>query len=129
MEFEAQDWFYNAVIEIETALPPWSLLEHCQAIESQLGKKTGFPKGPRTIDLDLLFYDQVILEELGLTLPHPAARNRPFVLIPLAEIAPRFVYPLLGRTARELLDQLQSQHKVEKRSGPGWEIARSAPPV
>lgn len=129
MEFEAQDWFYNAVIEIETTLSPRALLAYCQTIERGLGKKTEIPKGPRTIDLDLLFYGETILEEPGLTLPHRAAAARPFVLIPLVEIAPELVHPLLRQTARELLDRLRSEHKVEKRSGPGWETAEGSSPV
>jgi 2-amino-4-hydroxy-6-hydroxymethyldihydropteridine diphosphokinase len=129
MEFEEQGWFYNAVIEVETTLSPHSLLERCRTIEQELGKKIETPKGPRTIDLDLLFYDQLMLETPDLTLPHPAAAIRPFVLIPLVEVAPGLVHPLLRRTASELLHQLRSEYQVEKRSEPGWETAGDNSPI
>lgn len=129
MEFKEQAFFLNAVIEIETLLSPRSLLECCQSIERELGKKTVIPKGPRTIDLDLLFYGQLIVDEPELTIPHPAAATRPFVLIPLVEVAPGFIHPRLHQTGRALLDRLKSQPAVEKRSGPGWEIARNLPSI
>ena len=125
MEYSDQDWFYNAVIEIETTLSPLLLLKYCQKIEKALGKKIEIPKGPRTIDLDLLFYGQRVMSRPGLTLPHPAAATRPFVLVPLAEIAPDFVHPLLRRTAPILLRRLTTGLKVEKRMGPGWENTKT----
>lgn len=121
MEYLNQDRFYNAVVEIETALSPLQLLKHCQKIENQLGKKIDIPKGPRTIDLDLLFYNQRRLNRPGLILPHPAAALRPFVLVPLSEIAPDFLHPLLHQTASALLGRLPACIQIEKKIGPGWE--------
>ena len=121
MDYLDQEWFYNAVVEIETALAPLQLLKQCQKIETRLGKKIEIPKGPRTIDLDLLFYDRKIIDRPGLILPHPAAASRPFVLVPLAEIAPEFIDPRSGETASALLGRLASGIKVVKKQGPGWE--------
>lgn len=121
MEYLDQDWFYNAVVGIETPFSPLQLLKQCQKIENQLGKKMEIPKGPRTIDLDLLFYDQKIIDRPGLILPHPAAASRPFVLVPLAEIAPAFVDPRSGETASALLRRLTSGFKIVKKRPPGWE--------
>jgi 2-amino-4-hydroxy-6-hydroxymethyldihydropteridine diphosphokinase len=121
MEYIDQDWFYNAVVEIETTLSPLQLLHHCQKIEKGLGKRIEIPKGPRTIDLDLLFYGQKVMSRPSLTLPHPAAAARPFVLIPLTEIAPKFVHPILHQTPPALLRRLTAGLKVEKKMGPGWE--------
>lgn len=121
MEYRDQAWFYNAVAEIETALSPLQLLKQCQKIENRLGKKIEIPKGPRTIDLDLLFYDQKVIDRPGLVLPHPAAASRPFVLVPLAEIAPEFIDPRSGETASTLLGRLGSGIDIVKKEGPGWE--------
>jgi 2-amino-4-hydroxy-6-hydroxymethyldihydropteridine diphosphokinase len=121
MEYLDQAWFYNAVVEIETTLSPLQLLKHCRKIENQLGKKIEIPKGPRTIDLDLLFYGQKIIDRPGLIVPHPAAASRPFVLVPLSEIAPAFVDPRSGETASALLGRLAAGPEVVKKHGPGWE--------
>ncbi|HZR47698.1 MAG TPA: 2-amino-4-hydroxy-6-hydroxymethyldihydropteridine diphosphokinase [Candidatus Manganitrophaceae bacterium] len=121
MEYLDQDRFYNAVVEIETTLPPLRLLKQCQKIENRLGKKIEIPKGPRTIDLDLLFYDQKIIDRPGLILPHPAAASRPFVLVPLAEIAPGFLDPRSGESASALLGRLPSGFQIVKKHAPGWE--------
>ncbi|HEY5599918.1 MAG TPA: 2-amino-4-hydroxy-6-hydroxymethyldihydropteridine diphosphokinase, partial [Candidatus Manganitrophaceae bacterium] len=121
MEFLEQEWFYNAVVQIQTTAAPDQLLNDCQSIENRLRKKVEFPKGPRTIDLDLLFYDQEVVNRPGLTLPHPAAAERPFVLIPLAEIAPDFIHPLLHESAQSLLRRLKTSSRVEKKFAPGWE--------
>lgn len=116
-----QDRFYNAVVEIETSLAPYPLLERCQKIEEALGKKISIPKGPRTIDLDLLFYGQSVIDAPGLTLPHPALSDRAFVLIPLAEIAPHWIHPLLRLSAVELLKRIGTPSGIERIAEPGWE--------
>ena len=105
----AQPRFLNAVAEVETALPPEELMRTLLAIELALGRdrKNSAPKGPRTIDLDLLLYDQVILDTPELTLPHPAMHERAFVLAPLVEIAPEASHPSLGLTAAELMKGLE----------------------
>jgi 2-amino-4-hydroxy-6-hydroxymethyldihydropteridine diphosphokinase len=101
-----QGMFLNAAAILETTLNPFDLLRVLQNIEEQLGRVRDVRWDARTLDLDLLFYDDQILNTPELTLPHPALATRPFVLEPLAEIAPEAVDPATGRTIRELLEQL-----------------------
>lgn len=128
VDYLEQPSFYNAVVEIETSLPAPSLLEGCQQIERQLGKRILIPKGPRTIDLDLLFYGSSVIDVPGLQIPHPAAPNRAFVLIPLDEIAPDFIHPTDHISVTELLHRLIAETSrrdlspgVDKIAPPGWE--------
>jgi 2-amino-4-hydroxy-6-hydroxymethyldihydropteridine diphosphokinase len=128
VDYLEQNRFYNAVIAIETSLSPGALLKSCQAIEHRLGKKILIPKGPRTIDLDLLFYDGEIIDEPGLQIPHPALCDRAFVLIPLTEIAPDFIHPALHTSVTQILRRLNTETSrrnistgIEKIAPPGWE--------
>ena len=106
--FEEQPPFLNAAAAIETELPPRKLLDTLISIERELGRvRGGVRYGPRTIDLDLLLYDELELEEPGLTLPHPRLHERRFVLEPLAELEPALVVPGRG-TVSELLRRLDS---------------------
>lgn len=99
-----QGKFLNGAAMLETALPPQDLLNAILAIETQLGRPASREKwGPRVIDLDLLSYGDQILHLPGLEIPHPRMKERPFVLIPLAEIAPEWKHPVLNKTALELL--------------------------
>lgn len=88
--------FLNMVVEVDTSLLPLALLDVCQAIEKQLGRKRDIRFGPRTIDLDILMYNQENRETERLTLPHPRMLERAFVLIPLGEIAPELIIPATG---------------------------------
>ena len=85
------DDYVNAVVEVQTALPPHALLAQLQSIESAAGRARPYRNAPRTLDLDILLYDQLVLNEAALVIPHPRMFQRAFVLRPLAEIAPALV--------------------------------------
>ncbi len=112
--------FYNAVVQVEALAPPRALLARCQAIEGHLGRRRTFPNGPRTMDMDLLAYGSQIVRDVDLTLPHPRMAHRPFVLVPLAEIAPEFIHPILFESPKSLLDRLAMPFGVWRRFGPTW---------
>jgi 2-amino-4-hydroxy-6-hydroxymethyldihydropteridine diphosphokinase len=103
-----QPAFVNAAVLLETELAPLPLLDALLGIERSFGRDraAGPPKGPRTLDLDLLLYEDLVLDDSALTLPHPAMHERRFVLAPLAEIAPEWRHPRLGQTISELLADL-----------------------
>jgi len=112
-EIEQED-FLNMVTGLETSLTPRELLDACREIEEELGGREGrVPKGPRTIDLDILLYDQLHIIEKDLRLPHPEMLKRAFVLMPLAEIAPEMELPQ-GGTVADALKALTSGHGVER---------------
>jgi 2-amino-4-hydroxy-6-hydroxymethyldihydropteridine diphosphokinase len=108
-----QDWFVNAVAQCKTELGPNDLLRLLKSIESAFGRMGGKRGGPRTLDLDLLFYDDLVLKRDGLTIPHPFSHERAFVLVPLAEIAPDLIHPVIKKRARELLQNLNDGKKVQ----------------
>jgi 2-amino-4-hydroxy-6-hydroxymethyldihydropteridine diphosphokinase len=118
------EWFLNAVAELETSLPPRDLLEAMLAIERTHGRRRGKEPAPRTLDLDLLDAGGRRCDEDRLTLPHPRLHLRRFQLLPLAEIAPTWRHPRLGRTASELLAGLADRSRVvriarlERSAGP-----------
>ena len=109
-----QDWFVNSVIKIKTALSPMNLLSALLNIESTMGRTRKEKWGPRLIDLDLLFYGNLILGKKGLTLPHPEIQKRKFVLIPMSEIAESLVHPTLKKTIKTLLQESSDETVVKK---------------
>ena len=109
-----ETWFYNGVVRLETQLPPEHLLEICQETERSLGRNPHDQNEPRTIDLDLLFFGQRVINTPPLTIPHPRLHLRRFVLVPLAELDPDWVHPQQHVTVQSLLDQLTDAHQVRK---------------
>lgn len=98
-------------------MSPEQLLELCLRIEDRHGRTRPFPNAPRTLDLDILLYGNLIVDAPNLTIPHPRMAERRFVLTPLAEIAPDAVHPLLGKTIRRLLEICPDRSKVERYEG------------
>ena len=101
-----QPWFLNCALAMETELTPLVFLSQVLAVEQSMGRIRREPKGPRTIDIDIVFFANDVLDTPELTVPHPAMHQRRFVMEPLAEIAPALVHPVLQRSVRDLLDSL-----------------------
>ena len=107
-----QPWYLNAVAEVKTLYAPQDLLKRCLELERQAGRQRTTPGEARTLDLDLLAYEHYHLETPQLVLPHPRMHQRAFVLIPLAELAPHWRHPLVGKTVEEMVQQLEDPHQV-----------------
>ena len=104
--FSDQPNFLNQVIAAKTNLSSFELLAYLKNIEASLGRKPNFRNGPRIVDLDILFYDDCVIQEDQLIIPHPRLHLRAFVLVPLVELAPKLKHPKLGRTMQDLLHSL-----------------------
>ena len=104
-----QDSFLNGACIVDTVLSPKELLYQLLAIEQELGRKREIRWGPRIIDLDIIFYEDQIIREKDLIIPHPDAHNRTFVMEPISEIAPFFVHPIYKKTVREIYHELIKQ--------------------
>lgn len=119
--YREQPPFLNAVVALETALAPTDLFHALIEIERDLGRRRTFRNAPRTLDLDVLLVGELIFETKDLTLPHPRMHERAFVLVPLAEIAPHAIHPVLGLSISDVLSALPDQGAIEPWAKPGWE--------
>jgi 2-amino-4-hydroxy-6-hydroxymethyldihydropteridine diphosphokinase len=111
---EKQESFLNQVLKIETSHPAQKLLKIILQVEENLGRKRQLKYGPRTIDIDILFFNNEIINEEGLKIPHPQIQNRRFVLIPMMEIAPDKIHPLFNKTISQLLLECSDPLEVNK---------------
>lgn len=111
--FAAQPWFLNQVAEFQTEMTPESLLEWVRALEAKAGRKREISKGPRTLDLDILLYDDRVQKEEELVLPHPRLEQRRHVLVPLAELAGERRLPVSRRTVFQALEQVTDPAQVK----------------
>ena len=112
--YTEQPPFLNCVVEAETALPPHLLLQSVQGLEKAMGRKPGFRYGPRLIDVDILLYGSLTIDQPDLQIPHPRIPERAFVLIPLAELAAVVVHPTLQLPIAELARRVQGQGGVTR---------------
>lgn len=112
--YKNQPFFYNMCVKVCTELPPENLLKKIKKIEKKLGRKKGIKWGPRIIDIDILFYNNIILSKKNLKIPHPEIVKRKFVLKPLCEIAGKFIHPELHLSVEELLKKTDLKPKVRK---------------
>lgn len=111
---EDQQAFLNQALKIKTQLTPQELLKAILQIEATLGRKRDVKYGPRTIDIDILFFNNEIINEQGLTIPHPEMQNRRFVLVPLNEIAPNKIHPVFQKTISRMLAECPDPLQVNK---------------
>jgi 2-amino-4-hydroxy-6-hydroxymethyldihydropteridine diphosphokinase len=101
--YTEQENFLNQVARVKTYLEPEALLKHLKRTEVVMGRKATFRYGPRLIDIDILFYDELVLETPSLIIPHPQVAERGFVLLPMMDIAPDLVHPVTGKSIREMM--------------------------
>jgi 2-amino-4-hydroxy-6-hydroxymethyldihydropteridine diphosphokinase len=101
-----ESWFLNGVVQLETDIKPRSLHTILQEIERALGRDDDDRSGPRTIDLDILFYGEQVIKEPGLTIPHPRLHQRRFVLMPMNELDPLWIHPILKQSMAQLLTEV-----------------------
>jgi len=112
VEFRRQPWFVNCVAEVSTELLPMQLLSAVQRVERSLGRRRVIDKGPRTIDIDILLYENVVVRSAALNIPHKSMAERRFVLVPLRELAPALRHPVTERTVLEMLNETRDTSQV-----------------
>ena len=113
-----QPWFLNLAIELEIRLAPLELLSLCLGIEASRDRERSFPNAPRTLDLDILLYGDIVVCEDNLIIPHPRLSERRFVLEPLAQIAPDLLHPVLKQSIRSLLETCSDTSQVRQLTAP-----------
>lgn len=118
VEVTDQPWFVNCAVGLETMLTAEQLMARLLQIEGEMGRRRTRKKGPRTIDIDILLFGDLMLNTAELNIPHPSMQSRRFVLEPLAEIAPETRHPVLGKTVRNLLDALPAGQTVRMLENP-----------
>jgi 2-amino-4-hydroxy-6-hydroxymethyldihydropteridine diphosphokinase len=112
--FKDQNFFYNTAIELITTLSAMKLMEELKIIEKKMHKKKLFANGPRRIDLDIIFYNKMIISNQSLSIPHPRAHLRDFVLFPIYDMSPFFRHPLEKKTIKELINNLEENYILKK---------------
>jgi 2-amino-4-hydroxy-6-hydroxymethyldihydropteridine diphosphokinase len=112
MYFEKQEMFLNTVIKGETLLSPQELIAFVKLTETDLGRQERFRNGPREIDIDILFYDQLVYKSDNLIIPHPRITERTFVLEPFMDIDPEFMHPIFKKSMKELFDRIEKNEKT-----------------
>lgn len=111
---KSQDWFVNVALEIETDLSPEELLQKCLKVEEQLGRQRyeTIKWGPRTIDIDIIFYADNVIATDNLQVPHPQMHHRAFVIVPMLELNPDFVHPIMEKTILQMHNDLEDPEEV-----------------
>ena len=112
--FDDQDYFYNTAIELTTTLGAMKLMEELKIIEKKIHKNKLFANGPRRIDLDIIFYNKIIINNKSVSIPHPRAHLRDFVLYPIYDMNPFFTHPLEKKTIKELIKTLEENYIFKK---------------
>ncbi len=112
VDFRAQSWFVNCVVEVATNLMPMQLLTTLKNLERALGRRRGVSKGPRAIDIDILLYENVVVRSTVLTIPHARLSERRFVLAPLRDLEPHLRHPLTQRSVIEMLAETPDKSQV-----------------
>jgi 2-amino-4-hydroxy-6-hydroxymethyldihydropteridine diphosphokinase len=121
VDYADQPWFLNQVLEVRSGLAPAALLRLVKSIETDMKRLPAAPKGPRTIDIDILLAEDTVLESPELVVPHPRLHLRNFVLVPLAALDPGARHPVLGRSAAELLRECRDRSRVRRTGKKGGE--------
>jgi 2-amino-4-hydroxy-6-hydroxymethyldihydropteridine diphosphokinase len=119
--YTEQEAFLNQVVKVTTYLDPEPLLKHLKRLEVALGRKASFRYGPRLIDLDILFFDDLILETPALTIPHPHVHERGFVLVPMMDIAPDHVHPVTQKSICEMIALCSTEGILPYEPNPKWQ--------